>query len=401
MVFWILALFLGAIASAFVLLPLISRRQGNEESRDAINIALFNERLADLDKMKVEGELGDEEYTRLVTEAKKDLLQDTELEQEAFNTETESRRLIWVLAALVPITAILIYGDFGLGRGSITDLELSDRLRNADFHDRTAYVALVEELALRLEAQPDNVDGQFLLAGAYRNLETFDKAVPVYAMLVAKFPGDSRLASLYAETMFLRDGRKMTAEVKAAVDHALKLDPDDLTMLEVQAIAAVEAGDSAGALSWFQRALATGVTGERAELIRTAMRKVREKAGEVMVDPGRGVNVLIEVAGEVEAAPGAVVFVFARAVGGPPAPLAARRMLRSDLPQLVRLDETMAMMPGMSLADFDEVQVVARISSTGAVAVHKDDYEARSGTIDLTRNNDVIKLTIRDRVNTQ
>ena len=147
--------------------------------------------------------------------------------------------------------------------------------------------------------------------------------------------------------------------------------------------------------------------GERADLIRHAIKQVEAKSG---IAPGsvgtpvvdssdsRMINVLVEVADNVEVGPEAVVFIFARAISGPPAPLAALRLVRSELPKMIRLDESMAMIPGMSLANFDEVQVIARISSTGTVAVTEGDFEARSGAIDLTGQNQVIKLTIKDRV---
>ena len=61
----------------------------------------------------------------------------------------------------------------------------------------------------------------------------------------------------------------------------------------------------------------------------------------------------------------------------------------------------MAMMPGMGLANFDLVQVVARISSSGIANASPDDYEARSGNIDLTHAASVIKITIKNRIKDQ
>jgi len=58
----------------------------------------------------------------------------------------------------------------------------------------------------------------------------------------------------------------------------------------------------------------------------------------------------------------------------------------------------MGMMEGMSLANFDNVEVIARISSSGIANASPDDYEARSAPIDLTRGpSEVIKLKIEHR----
>lgn len=61
-------------------------------------------------------------------------------------------------------------------------------------------------------------------------------------------------------------------------------------------------------------------------------------------------KVWVEMADGIDAQSQDTVFVFARAVNGPPMPLAAQRLTVSDLPRLVRLDESMSMNAQFSLA---------------------------------------------------
>jgi cytochrome c-type biogenesis protein CcmH len=82
-------------------------------------------------------------------------------------------------------------------------------------------------------------------------------------------------------------------------------------------------------------------------------------------------------------------------------PLAVQRLNVAGLPTLIKLDESMAMMKGMGLADFDQVQVVARISSSGIANASPDDYEVKSGKIDLTTSVPVIKLKIEKKIRDQ
>ncbi|MDZ7683694.1 MAG: hypothetical protein U5O39_00270 [Gammaproteobacteria bacterium] len=103
-------------------------------------------------------------------------------------------------------------------------------------------------------------------------------------------------------------------------------------------------------------------------------------------------------ADSVKMPPDATVFVFARAASGPPMPLAVSRMKFRDLPTDVRLDESMAMMQGVGLANFDKVEIIARITRSGSVAASEGDYEARSAVVDLTGKIPRIELVVEREV---
>ena len=79
-------------------------------------------------------------------------------------------------------------------------------------------------------------------------------------------------------------------------------------------------------------------------------------------------------------------------------PLAARQINPESLPRTIVLDESMAMVDGMSLANFDEVVVVARLSQSGIAARKVGDYEAISRIVNLKKDPEIINLNIRDIV---
>ena len=441
--FWLISVVLCLVAAGFVLIPLFRHRptDDGQADRSLLNVELYRERLAELENNQLEGEITAEQFASLKLELEQNLLSETAMRDEG-NPETadgnamsgaQSRKipkLVLTAALLVPLFAVTAYSDFGLSWGAINDLELASQFKTTSPHDNDGMRGSILRLAKRLENQPENHDGWFLLGQSYMNLGEFEKSAGAYQHLLEKFPEDAGLSGYYAEALFLADDRKMTARVSKAIDAAFSLNPQNVAMLEIKAMNAFRAGDLGVAVTFFEKALATGVEGERAGLIQQAIARLRAelgnkapppavmpagpvaplansapaaatKAADTPSAPIRSVQLLVEVADTVESNPNDSVFVYAKANAGPPMPLAVERMRVSDLPRLVTLDETMGMMQGMSLANFDAVILVARISSSGIANTSPDDFQAASGVVDITSENPVIKLLIESRVRDQ
>ena len=405
MMFWLIAILLGFIGSAFILAPLLlGRSRTYRDQRAEINLSLYRERVNDL---RMAGNA--EEVIALELEAKKALLSDTSDEQEASLPLVTDRRYSITAAFLVPIFAVIVYADFGLGRGALPDVGLAQAMLESDPSDPAGYRYFIQQVEERVEQRPDDPDTLFLLARGYTNLGNYGKAAPVYRKLLEYFPGDPNLLSQYAETLYVVDDRKLTPRVLTAVGNALQANPQDAAMLELRGIAAANAGDIPLALTWLNRALQTGVTGRRAELLRSAITRLNSQTGlsgiegkaeaEANVEeqlPGRLLNVKVTAAASLDFPPSSAVFVYAKAVNGPPAPLAVQRVRFDQLPMVIRLDESMAMMPGMGLANFDQVIVIARVSASGQVTPAAGDFEARSNVLDLNGELLPIELNITD-----
>ena len=369
---------LSLAAIGFVAAPIMFAGRRESQDRQSINVALYKERVADL---TVEAEDADS----IEMEAQRVLLSDIADENASQQVSTDDRRPLIAAALLVPLFAFLIYLDAGFGQGSAKDVQLTDELMSHSGEDRQSFENIIDRLESRAEKQAENGQLNFYVARSYTSLGRYGDAIRVYERMAETFPDDPTLQGYYAEALFLAAERRMT----------LRLNPHDVTLLEIEGIAAITAGKPQDAVAWFQRALATGVTGQRAELLRSAISSIDPDAPS---DDGRRLNIAVSAGQEVALPSNTTVFVYARAASGPPAPLAVQRLALAQLPQTVILNESMAMIQGMGLANFDEVVVIARISISGNVVPEAGDLEARSTVINMNEIPEVISLEIRDPV---
>ena len=403
MMFYVVLLVLALAAAGFVLLPLLRRPTADQDDliidRNQINIALYEERVEEL---AVEGEADE-----LALDARRDLLLDVVEEDQApvgqqrLHAERNTRWYLLAPALLLPLLAFIAYVDVGLGRGAFVDYELSRELRNIDPQDTESYLELVDRFASRAADRTGNTDLQFMAARMLTSAGRFETAAEFYNRLFEQFPGEADLASMRAETLFLADQRQWTPRVEQAVSQALALNPADITMLEVSGMGAISSGDMAEALNWFRKAAAAGASGRRLQLLQSAIGQLESQLGAVAdqaPDAGRSIRISVSAVDGITLPEQSTVFVYARALQGPPMPLAVQRLTLGQLPATVLLDDSMSMMPGMSLKDFDQVQVIARVSSTGEVTPSPGDFEAKSDALDVTDGPIDLELRISEQL---
>ena len=400
--FYFFVFLMMIVTGTFVLAPLIRRSPARVDRRD-INLLVFEEQLKEIDDERPAN------ASQLRSELKRELLVSA-AEKDLPIIETNSGRgsLIF-LSILLPIFSAFIYFDFGFGLGSIPDVYLAKKLADSDPSDIPSYRLFIQEVERRAETKPNDQDLKFLLARGYSELGSYDKAVLKYQELLVSFPRDPGLLSNYAGALFVANNREMTEPVLTAVDTALAVNPKDVAMMEIKAIASIANEDRASALEWFQRALDTGLVGQRAELIKSAMLTLAETAD---TETGffdqkddskkekftRQLKIHVDLAEGISRSVGSRVYVFARAANGPPMPLAVKQINPDLLPRTVILDDSMAMVEGMGLGNFDEVLVVARLSQSGLVTREVGDYEAVSQVVDFKKDREIIRLNIKDAV---
>ena len=363
--FWLAAGLLLLIALSFLLIPVLrGRRAQREEDRTALNVALYQERVAELQTQQSEGVLDAAQLDSGRAEAARELLADTE----GVEKPRESRlgKPLPLLAAfLVPVLGVALY----LHYGASDKVELTREFSQPPVS--------MEDMTRRLEraaaAQPDSPEGLYFLGRAYMAQDRSADAAKVFERTVALAGRQPELLGQWAQAQYFADNKQWSPKVQALTDEALKLDPKEVTSLGLLGIAAFEGQRYQEAIDYWNRLLAQLPPEDNSRValqggIDRAAAKLRESGGSVApVKAQKQMQVRVDLAPDVKAkaSPTDSVFIFARAVKGPPAPLAAKRVTVADLPITVELGDADAMMPQLKLSNFPEVQLVARISRAG------------------------------------
>jgi cytochrome c-type biogenesis protein CcmH len=368
---------------AFVLVPLLYRSLGHQDSRTAV-VAIVRARLRELDAEHAGGALDDAAYEQLKLEQERRLL--AEAPAAAAPGSRRGRGLLLAGALLIPCGAAVFYFYFGAWADWRIQqlLARSEQQIEAGEDNRPTLDELADALERRLQRRDDE-DGRlrFMLARIDTEFGRYQDALVQYAALQKKFPKDPGIAAQYAQALYLAAERRLTPEAAAQARQALQLDPDQTTALGLLGIDAFERQDYAEALAHWRHLLRVLPAGSpNAELIQRGVDQAEQKLGPAGL-PGPRLVVAVSLAPELAAAvpEGGTLFVFARAAGGSPMPLAVVKMDARKLPATITLDDSMAMAPGMNLSSAGQVEVVARISASGQVRAAPGDLEGSSSPL--------------------
>lgn len=369
--FWLAAGLLLLIALGFLLIPVLrERRVQQEEDRTALNVALYEERLAELQAQEAEGVLSRAQLDSAQAEAARELLADTDGTQPKVNQRL-GKAAPAVIALLVPVLAMAMYLHFGAS----DKVELTSELAKPP--------TSVEEMTQRLErvvaAQPDSAQGLFFLGRAYMSQNRPADAARIFERTAAVAGREPQLLGQWAQALYFAAGKQWSAQIQALTDEALKADPKEVTSLGLLGISAFEGKRYQDAIDYWQRLLVQlpADDGSRAPLqggIDQAKARLVASGGQVAASPDAakapntvGIKVRVELGEALKAKvqAGDTVFVFARATNGPPIPLAVKRLTVADLPVTVELADADAMRPDLKLSSYPEVQLMARVSRAG------------------------------------
>jgi len=252
--FALFAALLLAVVLAFLLPPLwLGLRRQAAADRKAANLAIFRDQLAELEREKAEGTLAEADFEQARGELQKRLLEEVDRGEEALQpaSHAPTRKTAIVLAIALPLLALSGYTLLGNPRG----LDPAQTMAQPKMTPEQIN-AMVEKLAQKVEANPDDLQGWLMLARSYKVLGRYDEAVKAYARAEKAVLQDPDLLANYAETLAMASGNQgLQGKPSDLVSKALKLDPQHGHSLFLAGAAAMERGDRQAAIRYWETLL--------------------------------------------------------------------------------------------------------------------------------------------------
>lgn len=406
--FWTIAAGLIVLAMTFVVLPLLRRHVGTGISSDELNLTVFRQQLEELDNDLKSGILDQERYDAAKIDLEKELLSDVSDNQAKEESAVSNKGRWMVLASLaVPLVAVLLYQMLG-SPGIIQRLKeqpmaaaTSSRghAGNGSMQNLPPMDELVRRLAAKMKENPDNLEGWIMLGRSYMAMKQYPEAMDAYEHAM-KLDGENvNLLLAYGEAIGTVSGNNFTGKSAPLIEKAYKLEPENPNALWMSGILSYQKGEYQTALTRWEKlqGILTPQSNEL-ETVTSAIDDVRSKLGLAPVQAplpsiakanqqlrsaepasagGKSVQVKVTLSPALKdkASPNDLVFIYAKALSGPPMPLAAARKRVSDLPLMLTLDDSMAMMPQMRISAFPKVKIGARVSLSGSPTAQSGDLE--------------------------
>jgi cytochrome c-type biogenesis protein CcmH len=387
--FWLVALVLVAGILAWLVTPLLRRTTSIDAPEDvSATTAVYRDHKRQVEADFAAGVITQDERDAAIAEVTRRFGEELAHTGDASIHISERTRWIAAMAlvACVPVVAGVLY--FSLGNPAAMNAQPASA--QADPAGDPQIVAMVDQLAKKLQANPDDGEGWALLGRSYRVLGRFDASAMAYNEASKRLPPNASLYVDWAEAIAQAQGRTLVGQPTELLERAIKLEPDHVKALALLGAAAMERNDRPAAIAFWTKlrgllppdspqarqidaalAQAGGAPSPTASAPVPAAPSGKSVAGRVEVDPKLAKNV----------APGDTVFLFARDPDGSRMPLAAMKLRGGDLPRAFALTDEMAMSPAATISKAGKVVIEARVSKSGDVKPQAGDLAGTSTAV--------------------
>jgi cytochrome c-type biogenesis protein CcmH len=403
--FGIFVALLIAIALCFLLIPLWLKPKIVSSDDSEINIELAQKKLQSLETDLENGVITPAQYESLKSELMLNLHRDLKHSPPAplQRAGNNGRWLAIPLGVFVPLLALAIYsvkGDFR----AFDDTSIQGEMPTKTAADING---MVEKLAQKMKENPSDSEGWIMLARSYKVMKRYPEAVESLRKARALTGEQPEVLLQLADVIAMEKGGTLLGEPTELVAKVLELDANNDMALWLYGLANAEDSKFNEAIDLWQK-LQTHYQPQDADYLE--VQKLIDQAREALGQPApvaenkaasnnKGIHLVVSLDDKFKAAanPEDFVFIYAQPAQGGKMPLAVVKKQVKDLPLDVTLDDSMAMMPAMTISSVENVQISARVSHTGN-AIAQSGEPIGKMPLSTSVDNGVVKLVIGDVV---
>lgn len=398
MSFWISVVGLLALALAILLIPLVRGshlQQGDQRRQQNIQIAREKKQLLDaqLEQAEIDQSVYDGAYL--------DLQASLALELEPRETGSEKSSGIWmamVVLLAIPLASVTLYFAFGEYR-VIEDPMLAQAASAQPVAPQMNLEEMLTAIKGKLRENPDDPSGWYALGRTFMAKQQYDHAVTAFQRAYDLLGDKPGILFSLADALAMQNKGNLLGEPEQLVLRGLELAPRYPNGLWLAGLAAEQRQDYKSAHRYWTLLL---------PLITDNPGSVREVKNMIamleQLDPNIAkpaiataqITIALDISPELnaQAKPEQAVFVYAKAMQGPPMPLAVKKLRLADLPISITLSDDDAMLPSMKLSSFKQVILGARVSISGNPVAQTGDFYTEIEGVDSSDPPPDISLVI-------
>jgi cytochrome c-type biogenesis protein CcmH len=236
---------------AWLIYPLLRSKRTQGVSAERLNIDIHRDQLKALEADLARGVISPQDFEATRDELQLRLLDDTESHDNPLPPPSTSfwsaKHTAWLLGLATPALALGLY--LQLGAPAAIDPVASTAV------DERQITKMVDTLAAKLAANPNNPKGWAMLARSYKVLGRLDEAKKAFEKAGDYLRTDPDALLDYATLLGTLNSGKLDGQAAQMIDEVLKLSPDHPNALMLSGISAYQRADYAGAVKKWEKLL--------------------------------------------------------------------------------------------------------------------------------------------------
>jgi cytochrome c-type biogenesis protein CcmH len=267
-------------------------------------------------------------------------------------------------------------------------------------------LAYIKELQAHLEDNQDDGEAWYNLGQTLVSVGQFDMSITAFEQVIRIEGEQADLLGAIAQAHYYRNNQQINEEVQTLIDRALALDSNDPSTNILLGMHNFISQQYEKAIEYWQRVIDAKRQGVNSNALEEAVNEAKSRLGMAkpentkpaqsdIAGPTLTINVSLasDVSEKLAQGEDRVVFVYAIPTNGQRMPLAALKLVASDLPKVITLSNANAMSPANNLSSVSKVHIYAIVSKLGGAGIKPGDYKGEIQNISVD-NTETLSLVV-------